>query len=154
MVLITPRLPSTPKPPVTEGQLIDVPKPILSSQDCVENVRYCVKINVMNWTTRHRVPSDLLFAETDSFTVQDHQRNPVEAEISNMDANRLLNTNVDDLVGYVGEKYRIDVPEVDEANMSMDQHESRSDVSRDPRRMAYFMDSGPLHVTGTERVPA
>jgi hypothetical protein len=96
------------------------------------------------------MPSDLLFVEADSFSVQDHQRKSVEAEIANMDGNRLLNTNVDDLVGYVVEKYRIDVPELDEANMSVDQRESRQDVSGDPRRMAYFVNDGPVHVTGTE----
>jgi hypothetical protein len=48
---------------------------------------------------RHRVPADLLFVEADSFSVQDHQRKAVEAEIADMDGNRLLNTNVDDLVG-------------------------------------------------------
>jgi hypothetical protein len=69
----------------------------------------------MNWTMRHRAPADLLFVEADSFTVQDHQRKGVEAEIGNMDGNRLLNTNVDDLLAYVVEKYRIDVPELDDA---------------------------------------
>lgn len=35
-----------------------------------------------------------------------------------MNGNRLLNTDVEDLVHYVVEKYRVDVPERDEANMS------------------------------------
>jgi hypothetical protein len=99
---------------------------------------------------RHRVPADLLFVEADSFSVQDHQRKAVEAEIADMDGNRLLNTNVDDLVGYVVDKHRVDVPELDEAHMSVDQQEARRDVSGDSRRMAYFMNDGPVHVTGTE----
>ena len=68
-----------------------------------------------------------------------------------MDGNRLLNTNVDNLVSYVVDKFRIDVPELDEANMTVDQREEQRDVSGDPRRMAYYMDrGGPVHVTGTE----
>jgi hypothetical protein len=95
-------------------------------------------------------PDDLLFFNADAFAVQEHRRKAVEAEIAGMDGNRLLNTNVDDLVAYIVEKYRIDVPELDEADMNVDQRELQRDVSGDPRRMAYFMDRGPVHVTGTE----
>ena len=75
----------------------------------------------------------------------------MESEIATMDGNRLLNTNVDNLVSYVVDKFRIDVPELDEANMTVDQREEQRDVSGDPRRMAYYKDrGGPVHVTGTE----
>jgi hypothetical protein len=37
------------------------------------------------------------------------QRAAVDSEIAGMGGNRLLNTNVDDLVGYIVEKFRIDV---------------------------------------------
>jgi hypothetical protein len=106
----------------------------------------------MNWATRSRygAPTDLLFVGGDAFTVQDHQRKTAEAEIANMDGNRLLNSNIDDLVTYIVEKYRVDVPELDEANMKVHQQESQRDVSGDPRRMAYHMNSGPVHVTGTQ----
>ncbi len=93
---------------------------------------------------------DLLFFDEDSFAVQQHQRAAVDSEIAGMDGNRLLNTNVDDLVGYIVDKFRIDVPVLDEARMSVDQQEARRDVSGDPRRMAYFTERGPVHVTGTE----
>jgi hypothetical protein len=94
---------------------------------------------------------DLLFFKVDSFAIQEHQRKAVESEIAGMDGNRLLNTNVDDLVAYIVEKLRIDVPELDEANMTIDQHEAQRDVSGDPRRAAYYFDrGGPVHVTGTE----
>jgi hypothetical protein len=94
---------------------------------------------------------DLLFFKADASAVQEHQRKVAETEIAGMDGNRLLNTNVDDLVAYIVEKFRIDVPELDEANMTVDQREAQRDVSGDPRRMAYFMDRGvPVHVTGTE----
>jgi hypothetical protein len=63
---------------------------------------------------------DLLFFKADSFSVQDHQRKQMEDEIASMDGNRLLNTNVGDLVSYIMDKFRIDVPVLDEANMNAD----------------------------------
>ena len=94
---------------------------------------------------------ELLFCTADPFSVREHRRKEAEAEIASIDANRLLNTNVDDLVAYIVEKFRIDVPELDETNMTVDQEESRRDVSGDPRRMAHYFDrGGPVHVTGTE----
>jgi hypothetical protein len=93
---------------------------------------------------------DHLFFQADSFAVQEHQRTEMEAGITSMDGNRLLNTNVDDLVSYFAENHRIDVPLLDEVNMSVDQREARRDVSGDSSRMAYFTGQGPVHVTGTE----
>jgi hypothetical protein len=93
---------------------------------------------------------DLLFFNADSFAVQELQRKTMESEIATMDGNRLLNTNVDDLVAYVVEKFRIDVPELNEANMTVDQREEQRDVSGDPRRFAYHMGGGSVYVTGTE----
>jgi hypothetical protein len=93
--------------------------------------------------------SDLLFSDEDSFAVQQHLRATVESEIAGIDGNRLLNTNVEDLVTYVVDKYRLDILVLDEANMSVDQQEAKRDVSGDPGRTAYY--SGrPAHVTGTE----
>jgi hypothetical protein len=94
--------------------------------------------------------SDLFFSDEDSFAVQQHQRTAVESEIAGIDGNRLLNTNVEDLVSYIVDKYRIDVPVLDEANMTVDQQEARRDLSGDPLRMAYRLGRGPAHVTGTE----
>lgn len=95
----------------------------------------------------------LLFSGTDSFTIEDGQLRAAEAEIGKIGEERFLNSNVDDLVAYVVEKYRIDVPELDEGTMTVDQHEARHDVSRDPARMAYHMDSGgPVYAHGIEVV--
>jgi hypothetical protein len=94
--------------------------------------------------------SDLLFSDEDSFAVQQHQRAALESEIAGIDENRLLNTNVEDLVTFIVDKYRLDIPVLDEANMSVDQQEAKRDVSGDPGRMAYHFGRGPTHVTGTE----
>ena len=101
----------------------------------------------------HSGPDDLLFYKADVHAVQEHQRRAVETEIAEMDGNRLLNTNVEDLVSYIADKYRIDVPVLDEGNMTADHQESKRDVSGDPRRFAYHMGEGrPVYVTGTEVV--
>jgi hypothetical protein len=90
--------------------------------------------------------NDHLFFQADSFAVQEHQRKEMEAGIAGLDGNRLLNTNVDDLVSYFAENYRVDVPLLDKANMSVEQREARRDVSGDPSPMAYFTGQGPVHV--------
>jgi len=54
--------------------------------------------------------SDLFFSDEDAFAVQQHQRAAVDSEIATIDGNRLLNTNVEDLVNYIVDKYRLAVP--------------------------------------------
>lgn len=95
---------------------------------------------------------DILFFKADSFAVQEHQRKAAEIEIAGMDGNRLLNTNVEDLVSYVVDKFRIDVPELDEANMTADQQEQVRDLSGDPRRFEYHLNGGSVFSTGIEVV--
>jgi hypothetical protein len=71
------------------------------------------------------------------------------AEIEKVDPDRLLNTSVDDLALYFSEKYKIDVPVLDEENLVVDQREKQIDVSRDPNR--YITDrSRPFYITGSE----
>jgi hypothetical protein len=94
---------------------------------------------------------DYLFAQGDAHAVQQHQLHHFNAEIAQIDSNRLLNTNLDALVDYFVEKYRVEVPELDESGMQADQHEAQRDVSDDPYRLANIMGrTGPLYVTGTE----
>ena len=93
---------------------------------------------------------DYLFAEGTAHAVQEHQRHHFEAEIAQIDCNRLLNSNIDELVEYFVEKYNVEVPELDEAGMQADQREMQRDVSGDPNRFAYFNRGGPLYATGTE----
>ena len=70
-------------------------------------------------------------------------------EIADVDADRLLNTSVDDLAKFFAEKFQIAVPELDVENLVVDQRETQIDVSRDPMRM--IMDRGrPFYITGTE----
>ena len=70
-------------------------------------------------------------------------------EIERVDADRLLNTSVEDLAVYFAEKFKIDVPVLDVDNLVVDQREKQIDVSHDPMRM--IMDrSRPFYVTGSE----
>ncbi|MEA5414619.1 hypothetical protein [Synechococcus sp. BA-132 BA5] len=71
------------------------------------------------------------------------------AEIEKVDPDRLLNTSVDDLALYFSENYKIDVPVLDEENLTVDQREKQIDVSRDRNR--YISDrSRPFYITGSE----
>src|SRR5882762_8625260 len=98
---------------------------------------------------------DYLFSQGDSFAVVQHKKATVENEIAGIEPNRLLNSNVDDLVNYIVEKLRVDIPVLDEDNMSVEQHEATRDVSGDPSRMAYHLGNrAPVNVVGTEVIVA
>lgn len=93
---------------------------------------------------------EFLFRGTESFEFMERRRQQMNAEIAQIEGNRLLNTNVDDLATYFVKKFSIDVPELNEAQMSADQQEAKRDISGDPRRMFYQGYGGPTHATGTE----
>ncbi|MBU9477990.1 hypothetical protein [Burkholderia multivorans] len=92
--------------------------------------------------------TDLLFCKVDWFSVEQHQRNAVDQEVDAYHPDKLLNTSEDALVDYFLEKYRMDVPQIQRDAISVDQRETRIDVSEDPLR--YVSDrSRPFHVSGT-----
>ena len=65
-----------------------------------------------------------------------------------MDGNRLLNTSVDDLCAFFEEKFRINVPVLQEDRVVVSQEETKIDVSRDPMR--FIRDrSRPFYIPGT-----
>ena len=85
--------------------------------------------------------NDYLFRGVDSFSVQQQQTERMKSEIAGIDANRLLNTNVDDLIGYFAEKYGIEVPELIEGEMVVDQREAQRDVSGDLQESRAYRDA-------------
>lgn len=92
---------------------------------------------------------DYLFTGPDWHAVDRHQRQQMRQEIEGVDANRLLNSSVDDLARFFAEKFQITVPELDVNNILVNESETQIDVSRDPMRM--IMDrSRPFYITGTE----
>ena len=94
------------------------------------------------------VKNNWLFSEIDWFSVEAHRRKEAEKEVADMDGNRLLNSSVNDLCGYLVEKYRIDVPILNRDGIHVDQHETQIDVSRDPMR-AISNRSQPYYIPGT-----
>lgn len=63
---------------------------------------------------------DVLFSGPSCLDHIEHTKQQLQAEISRMPDDKLLNTNPDDLIGYLLEKYGIDIPVLDEAGMSLD----------------------------------
>lgn len=92
---------------------------------------------------------DYLFTGVDWFSVERNQNARMIEEIDGINADRLLNTSVDDLVQYFVEKFQIVVPRLDVDNLVVDQREKQIDVSRDPMR-AMWGHGGPYYVAGTE----
>ena len=91
---------------------------------------------------------DYLFCGTEWYRIEESKRGSLQAEIDSMDGNRLLNSSVDDLCSYFQEKYRIEVPILQEDRILADQHETKIDVSQDPNR--YIRDrSQPFYLAGT-----
>ena len=92
-----------------------------------------------------------LFSRVDAFSVQQTRRQKMQADIAQFDGDRLLNTNVDDLVEYFVSTYRLEVPELQEDGMEIDQREAQRDVSSDPQRRFFFdVHRGPILVTGVQ----
>ena len=92
---------------------------------------------------------DYLFTGPDWLSVDRNQRQNMAREIETIDADRLLNTSVDDLALYFEEKFRIDVPELNTGEIVVDQREKQIDVSHDPMRMIIGYGQ-PVYVTGSE----
>jgi hypothetical protein len=90
-----------------------------------------------------------LFSKYDWFAVQDHQKKQLADEVAKIDGNRLLNTSLDDLCDYFEDKYRVNVPTLNETEIVADQKETQIDVSRD--RLRVIRDrSRPFYIPGTE----
>ena len=93
--------------------------------------------------------TDLLFCKVDWRSVTEHQKSELLKEISSLREDRLLNTATDDLAAYLDQKYAIEVPVLHEDQISVDNRETRIDVSHDPLRFIHDR-SRPFYVTGTQ----
>jgi len=97
---------------------------------------------------RRGATDDHLFFKADWFSVAENQKRLMGEEVRSFDGNRLLNTAPDDLARYLIEKYSVDVPVLDDENITADQREEQIDVSRDPSR--FIRDpSRPFYIAGT-----
>lgn len=91
---------------------------------------------------------DLLFYGADLRAVLEVQARRMLGAIQQYDANRLLNTNSDDLVSYFVELSAVEPIRLREADISVDQHETKVDVRH---RFDYDVwdKSSPALVPGT-----
>jgi len=72
---------------------------------------------------------ELLFATDDLRSCLESRREQALSEIERYDANRLLNSNPDDLVSYFAEKYQVTVPVIRDNAITAAQDEIKIDVS-------------------------
>lgn len=88
-----------------------------------------------------------LFSDFDLRQSLENHENDMYREIDAIDPNRLLNTSVDDLCNYYEDEYVADPPRLHDDQITIDQGETRIDVSHDRDR--YIRDrSKPFHITG------
>ena len=82
-------------------------------------------------------------------TLDDQERQMYD-EVEGIEANRLLNTSVDDLVSYFVEKYTVEPPQLDEENIAVDHKEIKIEVSDDSsRRVCQVFCVSRFHSWGT-----
>lgn len=93
--------------------------------------------------------ADYLFNMHSWNLVDARQRQQLAIEIEKIEPDRLLNTSVEDLAHYFAEKFKIDVPVLDENNLVVDQREKQIDISRDLMRDIIDR-SRPFYITGSE----
>jgi hypothetical protein len=92
---------------------------------------------------------DLLFAEHNLLSEAEAQREGLLNEIAGIDPDSLLNASVDDLASYLCEKYRLDVPVLQDSEIAVEQQETQVDMSQD--QMRHIRDrSRPFYLPGTE----
>ena len=89
----------------------------------------------------------LLFSNDDWSSAREGPLNAMRAEIDSLEGNRLLNTSVDDLCEYCVEKYRIDVPVLEEKAVTAAHRETK--VLAGIGRLSYSGQRRRRTVTGT-----
>jgi hypothetical protein len=87
-----------------------------------------------------------LFQGSTFWDVLNATRRDLAREIEEIDGNRFLNTDRDDLIDYFFKKHRFDVPQLDESKITVDQ----SEVLVDPRDTIGVFYTGRKSVKGTK----
>ncbi|MCL4478388.1 MAG: hypothetical protein M1381_04710 [Deltaproteobacteria bacterium] len=92
--------------------------------------------------------TDQLFSIENLYSFLQDREQGMFQEIEEMQADRLLNTKVDDLYDYFEQRYKIDIPSLKENEIATDQEEANVDISRDPYRRIVAPGS-PFYIKGT-----
>lgn len=96
----------------------------------------------------------VLFSDGDIYNVLENQKEAVKKEIYALESNYLLNTSETDLIQWLLDKLRLDVPEILDSEIHVvEQQETKIDVSRDPMRGIYDR-SQPFYIEGIKTVIA
>lgn len=95
-----------------------------------------------------RSDRNYLFSDGDIFAVVEGRKKQIEEEINGLDRNRILNASIEDLCGYIEEKFRLQTPILHEEQAVADQNEGTVEVY-DTWRYARDREDGPLLLTGT-----
>ena len=90
-----------------------------------------------------------LFAEYDLREVLQRQEARLFEEIDKLGGEQLLNTPIEDLCDYFEQQYKVHPPQLREDEITVEQHETDVDVSRDPLRSIPGL-HGPVYVKGTK----
>lgn len=95
-----------------------------------------------------------LFSNVDIYNVLEHQKAEVKKEVYALESNYLLNASETDLIQWLVDKLRLDIPEINDSDIYIANHgETKVDVSRDPMRGIYDR-SQPFYIPGTKIVIA
>ncbi|WP_082908890.1 hypothetical protein [Chloroflexus islandicus] len=90
----------------------------------------------------------LLFSDRNLYSVMEAQKAKMFQEIDTYPANQLLNTSIDDLAKYFAAKFEIVPIRIIEDQISVDQQETKRDVSQDPLRFISDRDR-PFYISET-----
>lgn len=97
---------------------------------------------------RQSLSTNYLFRDFDIFSLQLHQREHMDQEIANADAQMLLHGDVDELSQQFAEDFSLAAPEIIEGAVSLTVDEAQIDVTGDYRFGAFG--PGPHFVSGIE----
>ena len=89
-----------------------------------------------------------LFSDGDTRTYLDRARHALAQEIDQLSPDRITGTDLDALINYFIETYTLTTPALDEQHITVDQQETKIDVSQDQQRLILDR-SRPFYLTGT-----
>jgi hypothetical protein len=89
-----------------------------------------------------------LFSDLELRMYLERLRQALVTEIDQLQPDTITGTDIDELTRYLVEKYAVSTPVLDEQNITVEQVESKIDVSQDPQRLILDR-SRPFHITAT-----
>lgn len=76
-----------------------------------------------------------LFSDIEIYDVIEEQKAHIKKEVYGLESNYLLNASEDDLVKWLVDRYKLDIPELHDEGIYVAKHEeTKVDVSHDPMR--------------------